>query len=264
MIKVDQAQSRFKRMKRAVLGVGDCLASRRSRCRWLMVTLTLRPGVQWEAQMIRAYIARVRDWARRRGIELPYLWVAELQASRLRDYSIRCDAAVHYHVIFRLPIGITMPKADKQGWWPHGMSKTEVARKPVGYLAKYVSKGDEQQFPRGIRIFGLGGLDHGTRDFRRWWCAPLYVRGQIGPQDRPMRCAGGYLARETGEFALTPYSVHLRRNAITHLYEVWISIEGDPSDAKVAEWNATNIARSRRFAMEAGYHWLPKLPTCAV
>ena len=34
-----------------------------------------------------------------------------------------------------------MPKADKQGWWRHGMTNTVPARSPVGYLCKYTSKG---------------------------------------------------------------------------------------------------------------------------
>ncbi len=221
-----------------------------------MVTLTLRPGVLWQSSMIRQYIRRVRDWARQRGIDLPYLWVAELQRNRMLASGVKGNQAVHYHIIFRLPKGITMPKADKQGWWPHGMTKTEIARKPVGYLAKYISKGDEQEFPKGIRLFGIGGLDHAVRDFRRWWCAPLYVRGQIAPQDRPMRCTGGFLARATGEFAITPYTVHLKRNELSHAYEVWVSIAGDPTDAQVKQQNAAYVAQSRRFAKDAGYFWL--------
>ena len=66
-----------------------------------------------------------------KGIFIHYVWVLEL-TKRGRP---------HYHVLFWLPRGISMPKADKQGWWRHGMTNTVPARSPVGYLCKYTSKG---------------------------------------------------------------------------------------------------------------------------
>jgi len=226
-----------------------------------MVTLTLRPGVDWEPSMIRSYIACVRAWAGRRGYDLPYLWVAELQASRLRRIGTKVASVVHYHVIFRVPKGLHMPKADVIGWWPHGMTKTEVAYKPVGYLAKYVSKCDEQDFPKGIRLFGIGGLDHAARDFRRWWCAPLYVRGQAGPGDRPMRDSGGYLSRVTGEFLITPYEIKLKRGPLGER-QVWVAMVGDPSEVEIAAMNDAWTEASRTFAREARFTWLERPEHC--
>ena len=47
----------------------------------------------------------VREWARRKDIFIHYVWVLEL-TKRGRP---------HYHVLFWLPKGVSMPKADKQG-----------------------------------------------------------------------------------------------------------------------------------------------------
>ena len=62
---------------------------------------------------------------------------------------------------FWLPKGVSMPKADKQGWWKHGMTRSEWAHSPVGYLCKYTSKGIDfdswGKLPRGGRLFGHGG-----------------------------------------------------------------------------------------------------------
>ena len=60
---------------------------------------------------------------------LHYVWVLEL-TKRGRP---------HYHVLFWLPKGVSMPKADKQGWWKHGMTRSG-GHSPVGYLCKYTSK----------------------------------------------------------------------------------------------------------------------------
>ena len=60
-----------------------------------------------------------------------YVWVAEL-TKRVR---------VHYHVAMWVPKTVYLPQSDTCGWWPYGMTRTETARKPIGYIMKYVSKG---------------------------------------------------------------------------------------------------------------------------
>jgi hypothetical protein len=122
-----------------------------------------------------------------------YCWVAELtQAGR-----------VHYHMIVWLPQGLTLPKPDKQGWWPHGHTKIEWARKPVGYLAKYASKGDAQNlFPKGLRLHGRGGLDTPGRQMVTWWLLPRYVREEFDrPGQRITRArGGGWVDLDTGQW----------------------------------------------------------------
>ena len=95
-----------------------------------MVTLTYRDDVDWSPRQVSNYLKCVREWARRKAIFLHYVWVLEL-TKRGRP---------HYHVLFWLPRGISMPKADKQGWWRHGMTNTVPARSPVGYLCKYIKR----------------------------------------------------------------------------------------------------------------------------
>ena len=95
-----------------------------------MVTLTYREDVEWSPRQVSGYLKCVREWARRKDIFIHYVWVLEL-TKRGRP---------HYHVLFWLPKGVSMPKADKQGWWKHGMTRSEWAHSPVGYLCKYTSK----------------------------------------------------------------------------------------------------------------------------
>ncbi|EIT4971290.1 hypothetical protein L2H77_005335, partial [Escherichia coli] len=115
-----------------------------------MVTLTYAPDVEWSPRQVSNYLKCVREWARRKGIFIHYVWVLELTKK----------GRPHYHVLFWLPKGVSMPKADKQGWWKHGMTKSEWARSPVGYLCKYTSKGLDfdswGKLPRGGRLYGHG------------------------------------------------------------------------------------------------------------
>lgn len=110
---------------------------------------------------------------------------------------------------------ITMPKPDKQGWWPHGMTKCEWARKPVGYVAKYASKGQQHDdngnalpMPKRARIYGQGGLDGAQRDEKAWWISPAWVRDAWMIQDRPRQAiGGGWFALETGDWRPSPFEI---------------------------------------------------------
>ena len=79
-----------------------------------MVTLTYRDDVDWSPRQVSNYLKCVREWARRKGIFIHYVWVLEL-TKRGRP---------HYHVLFGCLKGVSMPKADKQGWWKHGMTRS--------------------------------------------------------------------------------------------------------------------------------------------
>jgi hypothetical protein len=74
-----------------------------------------------------------------------------------------------------------MPKWDNQGWWPHGMTKMEWARSPVGYIAKtYMSKASQGSWDgfstKGARWWGHSGLRLVDKLVLRRVMAPGWVR----------------------------------------------------------------------------------------
>ena len=194
-------ERRHARMRRSVWWSGQGHAEKFSGwfgCRAWFVTLTYRPGVEWSADHIRNALQRCRMWLKRQtGQKLRYTWVAELQQR----------GAVHYHLIVYLPKRLSMPKWDKQGWWPHGMTNTQVARSGVGYLMKYVSKlSPFHQFPKGMRLYGIGGLNEQARAIRTWHNLPQWVKQEHGVGDITRR-ACGFVVRATGEILESPWIV---------------------------------------------------------
>jgi hypothetical protein len=184
-------------MRRAVLNGGDVLQAgyRKGgfRYRAVLLTLTYREIAGWRPKHISTLTNHLRTWAARRGFPLAYLWTSELQKR----------GAVHYHLVLWLPKGVSLPKPDKQGWWPHGMTNIAWARKPVGYLAKYASKGDSvTEFPRGLRLHGRGGLNLEQRRFVSWWLLPRYVREHFSTVGTVVRRAfgGGWYEPSTMEW----------------------------------------------------------------
>ncbi len=167
------------------------------RFRIAMLTLTYRPEARWSAKHITACLKRIREYLRRRGSRCRYVWVLEnTQAGK-----------PHYHVLLWLPLGLTLPKPDKRGWWPHGFTRIEWARSALGYLAKYASKGHNGlPFPPGARLHGNGGLSVRARMERAWWMAPQWVREHFTVEDRPARApGGGWIARASGEWIPSPW-----------------------------------------------------------
>ena len=75
-----------------------------------------------------------------------------------------------------IPRGYTPPLPDKQGWWRKGMSNARWARSPVGYIAKYASKGTSGELPRGARLHGHIGLTEIMLALRSWSVAPVWLR----------------------------------------------------------------------------------------
>jgi hypothetical protein len=119
---------------------------------------------------------------------------------------------VHYHLLAWLPVGVRMPHWDRsqQGrapFWSHGMTNTEVARSGVGYLMKYLSKlGTLSRFPKGLRLYGIGGLCEDGRSVRRWYNLPGWARAAYGVGDLARR-AGGLVVRASGEILEAVYEV---------------------------------------------------------
>lgn len=203
VIEVDPELTRVTRLRKSV-GVAAKLLHNMGlrKDRMVMVTLTYAgDNRDWRPNHIQRYTTNVRNWFKRlTGNALRYVWVAELQER----------GVIHYHAVFWLPRGVTMPKADKRGWWPHGMTKTELARKPIGYLMSYVSKVETKNvgsFPHGARISGHGGLDKSGRDIRRWVLWPSYVQGNsaVGERWRPAK-GGGYINADDGRFLCAEFA----------------------------------------------------------
>jgi hypothetical protein len=94
-----------------------------------------------------------------------------------------------------------MPKWDKRGWWPHGMTNTVKARNAVPYLLKYLSKGTTfGNFPKGARIYGIGGLEQSLRRSRSWLNRPTFVQGNASIDDQWRRAQGGGWLDHNGTF----------------------------------------------------------------
>lgn len=162
----------------------------------VMVTLTYRQGETWHARHISHFLKAAREWHRRLGRSMHYVWTAEMQER----------GAVHYHVVFWLPSGYRLPKPDQRGWWPHGSTRIDPARTAVGYLAKYASKGaDGPAFPRGVRIHGAGGLDAESRREARFWRAPSEAREFLGRDADIRPITGGRVCVRTGLFWRSPW-----------------------------------------------------------
>jgi hypothetical protein len=130
------------------------------------LTLTYAPGQVWERRDISRFIEALRLFYKRRGWQFVYFWVAELQQR----------GAVHYHVIVFVPKRHKIPKPDR--WWRKGFTHIFALRCFAAYLSKYLQKGMEGalRFPRGLRLFGYGGLDWLLKGMwrcrwlaRRWW-----------------------------------------------------------------------------------------------
>lgn len=131
-----------------------------------LVTLTYRPEVEWSPAHIAALLDHYRKWAKRKKARFAYVWTMELHAS----------GVPHYHIVFWLTGGEKPPFPDAQGWWPHGSTRAEWAFSPVGYIAKYASKGTSGKLPKGARVWGSGGLPKEGRAERSWALAPRWVR----------------------------------------------------------------------------------------
>ena len=208
------ADRRVRRLKRAVWASGHLHGMadhgfRPAVC-WF-VTLTYRGVADWRADHVSRAVQRFRDWCRAVGVPCRYTWVAELQVR----------GAVHYHLLAWLPVGVQMPFWDKRAsarraaFWPHGMSNTEVAKSGVCYLMKYLSKlGDQTRFPKGLRLYGVGGLSRDGRSVRAWFNLPQWAKGAFGVGDL-VRKACGLVVRATGEVLPPVWRVHRLPGALS-------------------------------------------------
>ena len=168
-----------------------------------LITTTYRPGVEWSPRHIAECFKHYRKRAERDDVPLRYEWVAELQLRRMRNRAESARQCMHYHALVWQPPGYEFPFPDQVGWWRHGMTNCERATNPVGYIAKYASKGTEgEPLPRGARISGGGGISAAGRLEVAWWLRPRYVREAFPNRTEQVsrRKGGGWVNHATGEF----------------------------------------------------------------
>lgn len=204
VLTIEKDEARFVRLQKNV-GVSaklHMLELRGQRLNVVMVTPTYRPGVCWEASHLASYTDHVRKWYHRlTGEKLRYVWVAEVQDGKRREDGLGRNV-IHYHAIFFLRKGVTMPKADKQGWWRHGHTNTMRCTNPVAYVMSYAKKqSDVSGLPKGARRYGVGGLERSSRAIRRWINWPGFIQARASVHDDYGRApGGGWLNRNTGEW----------------------------------------------------------------
>ena len=137
---------------------------------------------------VRVSVKHYRQWGKRRGVALPIVWVAETHGGGGANHG-----QVHYHLVVFVPRGLTPPMPDKQGWWRKGMSNCKWARSPVGYLAKYTSKGtDGLSMPTGARLWGISGLSPSVRVRLAFALAPKWLQSFCEQVDVVRQIANGW------------------------------------------------------------------------
>lgn len=203
-IELDTDALRLERMRRSVITsariISEDIIAEHRRFKAAFLTCTYRPDEEWNPRQITGLVKNVREYLRVRGEKMRYVWVLELTKA----------GRPHYHMVIWLPKGLTLPKPDKRGWWPYGFTKIEWARNPVGYIAKYTSKGVSLDgltgIPKGARLNGNGGLSAAGRCERTWWGCPAWVRAKCAVDDRPARAeGGGYVLRASGIHLPSPW-----------------------------------------------------------
>ena len=205
---------RLNRLKKSVWASGHLhgLAEKgfRASQAWF-VTLTYRGVRDWQPNHIKDALNAFRRWCKFRGVPCRYTWVAELQSR----------GAVHYHMLCWLPVNVRMPQWDRptvrrttnglrrvvECFWSHGMTNTQKALSGVGYLMKYLSKlGELTVFPKGLRLYGIGGLDATGRNVRSWFNLPGWVKQGFGVGE-VRRSGSALVVLSTGEILDPAYRV---------------------------------------------------------
>lgn len=204
-IPVNPEKTRLKRLQSSVLTAARLHCSSKPKWRVVMVTPTYAPGSAWNPRDITNLTKCVRQWLARRGLEFRYVWVMEYTKKGFP----------HYHMLVWLPLGITLPYADKRGWWNKGWTNQEWARNAVGYIAKYASKGTDQKRITSARHHGNGGMTGEAQLEQRWWKLPQWLRESVAPADGVKRIPKlGYLSPGTGEVFRSPWEVIFEHGSI--------------------------------------------------
>lgn len=166
----------------------------------IMVTLTYREDVEWQGMHIAKFIESVKRYLGRRNFKARYQWVLELTKR----------GRVHYHVLFWLNPLVRLPKPDEAGFWPHGATRVERARRAVGYVCKYASKGcgNVDAIPKGARLFGVGTPSAAEKFACHRAGLPRWLRERSDPASRCVRVVrAGWCEKESGLLHASPYRV---------------------------------------------------------
>lgn len=188
------------RMRRCVVAHADsCKVIPDYRTDAILLTTTYAPDSEWSPRHMSELMSHIRKYCARKGVQLRYQWVIELTKR----------GVPHYHVLMWVPHGFRLPKPDDRGWWPHGSTRIELARKAVGYLVKYASKGgDDMPIPDGARLFGVGG-EPAARFAAHRAGLPKWLNAIASPGTRVMRHTGvGWVEQDTGVVHTSPYSMY--------------------------------------------------------
>lgn len=211
------AERRVKRLKRLVWASGHLHGIAENGFRpdvpWF-VTPTYAGEDDWKPNQIADALQAYRHWCHSHGYRCRYTWVGEIQPKRLERTG---HAVVHYHLLIWLPRGVRMPKWDRQhqlasgkikpAFWPHGMTNTEIAKSGVGYLMKYLSKlGEFTRFPKGMRLYGVGGLCKIGNAVRAWYNLPEWVKRSYGVGEIK-KMGKSFLVQSTGEILEAAFKV---------------------------------------------------------
>ena len=206
LIEVDRCKTRLLRMRKSILTGSRLLVEEAKRGgfrgKWALLTATYRNEIEWQPKHVAALMNCVGSFLRRRGVRPRFVWCLELTRA----------LKPHYHVLVWLPLGMTLPKPDKRGWWAWGSTRIEWARKAVGYLAKYASKATPETIkaiPKGARTHGVGGLGSESKRELRWWKSPERVRAFFGVAADIRKVVGGHVDACNGSFLRSPWHVHI-------------------------------------------------------
>lgn len=187
-------ERRLSRMRRGVQAAAKLIEEMNEggRYRPAMLTLTYAPDAKHRQKQVAELIQHhIKPWFERRGYRCRYVWVLELTKR----------GVPHYHLLLWIPRGERLPKPDRAGWWPYGMTQIQWARSAVGYLTKYASKGTDGELPKGARLFGCGGLTLAQRRTKAYRLLPKFVRDAFDIGDGVRReKGGGWVALATGEY----------------------------------------------------------------
>lgn len=198
MVVVDMHEKRLAHRRRRVIAWAKAIDEgfKKNEIKMELVTLTYRPGEEWEALDIRDFSTRLRS---RLGEELlAYAWVGELHKS----------GRVHYHVLVVVRKGTFVPYMDDEGLWEKGSTRTEVARAPW-YLVSYMKKkGGEKEYqsrdeyPRYMHIHSVWIREGAIKKNLMWgyrlsvlpWWLERMIRegGEILEGVMPARVRGGW------------------------------------------------------------------------
>lgn len=211
MITVDKVQARCTRLRKN-LGVASKWLSQSGGQAW-MLTFTYARVEDWKPSHMREALTHLRKWLlRAHGARLRYIWVMETAVRKSGDQV--GQSAPHYHCVVWLPvqIGADALMFDALGWWPHGLTNVVKAFAPVRYVMKYASKFENSgSFPKGARIYGIGGMDSSGAGCRRWINWPSFVQGNSSSSDRSRRAVGGgWVIGRTGEVLPSEYGMCYR------------------------------------------------------